>query len=792
MIFFGGVDQREEMADAAPKPQRKAKKTEKPQTPGPSRPRGQRRRARRNNPVSQGALTRKAVHKEIKKELKREGLDGPKVAVQQKIISTFGLIGPNTSGNTELELNFFCHPSLAKEANDGTAFGPLQAMAAQYALWKIKHLTLRFTPMVGASAVSGTVVRASLNLSQSPGGSNWSGLGTRPHIDMHPGQSAVFHLRGDQVGGPRDGGWWYTDTNEEGSQSAGPIVEVHTLGKTLSTFKDDAWTGPLFLVEGVGIWQFSNYQVKPALGSLERREGDVEASISADSGQPLVLDMPSTADVASFMDSLEPATLDPLARDSTQTVGETIYQVVDTGAQLVAATAPPPFGWLIKGGWWFVKKLLGRARAGHSQYVIYASLADAQNNKPAIATGSVTGKEINTRLMVTQINSPNVGPNPVVHALARAGKQTLRPGTPFRVHSEMISECFIQMSKKETAGVVNIPVSTAPGVIMKADGTPATDNDQWGFIQTPWWIGRPGFAPSKTNKSPSKVNGGYVHSLYRLVNPIFTDQSGDLEYYPPEAVADVNFCLNNDFNVNGTIDDTHFYAVYGKVVASNLIQSGTSPPIAMTLDLIKTFNEIRFDNDKVKEMVMVIADNAGDAIIMKAPKPTEYLSNGWPIVERRIPANTYLLAVSYTNDPGTIDGIHIPVTFNKGKFPRTESPIAAVFPYNLSGQLFASTSVDALLTYPAKQEVSDDLIAQLRMLKVQFEEPEEKISWAEAVEIEENLAANISDSDETMSNDSVEEFWAAVGDEMICVPRKWSHLFTDNGELKECFKRADI
>lgn len=788
------------MADAAPKPQRVKKTREASGPTGPDRPRKQRRKQRRSNPglLKQNPVvtTRKYLRREVKKELKREGLEGPKVAVQQKITSTFGLVGPNSSGNTELELNFFCHPSLAKEANDGTAFGPLQALAAQYALWKLKHLTLRFTPMVGASAVSGTVVRASLNLSQSPGGSNWSGLGTRLHIDMHPGQTAVFNLRCDQVGGPRDGGWWFTDTNEEGSQSAGPIVEVHTLGKTLSTFKDDAWTGPLFLVEGVGVWQFANYQVKPALGSLERREEDVTATISADSGQPIVLDLPTTSEVAAFMDGLEPVLVDPVMRDSTQSVGETIFQVVDTGAQLASAAAPPPFGWLIKGGWWFVKKLLGKARTGHSQFVVYASLSDAQNNKPAIATGSVVGQPKPTRLMVTQINSPNVGPNPIVHSLARAGKQTLQPGMTFRLHAEMLSELFITMNKKTTGGTINIPVSIIPGVTRKSDGEPTNSGDTMAYIQTPWWVGRPGTSPPSATTQPSTLTGGYVHTLYRLFNPEFTDQSGDLEYYPPEPLADMNFCWNDDFNTNGTIDSTHRYVVVGKVIASNVIQAGSTPPIAMTFNLIKTINEIRFDNDKVRDMIMVIADNKGDAIINDTPRPSDYLQNSWPIVERTIPIGTYLLSVSYTNAPASLEGIHFPTTLAKGTFPRTESTVAAIFPYYLAGQLFPATSADLTLTYPAKDSVDGSLLRQLRMLKVQFEEPtstpaDEPISWAEAVEIEENLQQNISDSDDTLSVDSVEEFWCSLGNEMINIPKRWSHLFGEDGELKEDFRRVE-
>lgn len=750
------------MADAAPKPkrQRKPRKSKEvdinvavdtaPKTTSP-KPQRQRRRPRNS-----------AIRRVVKRELKSEGLEGPKVAVQQKVSSTFGFVGPNTTGNTELELNFFCHPSLAKEPNDGTAFGPLQALAAQYSLWKLKYLTLKFTPMVGASAVSGTVVRASLNLSQSPGGSNWSGLGTRTHIDMHPGKATTFHLRGSQIGGPRDGGWWFTDTNEEGSQSAGPIIEVHTLGKTNSTFQNGQWTDNLFLVEGFGVWQFANYQVKPALGSLERRVGDAEVTVVAEAGQPITMEMADTTEVAMFMDAAEP---EVVAVPSTgNSVGETIFQVVDIGAEMAQKIAPPPFSWLIKGGWWFVKKILGRTKTGTSSYAVYASLSDAQNNKPAICTSSVQQAKATTKLMVTQINNPNVGPTSGGPTTLRATPITMPFGS-FRVHAEMISELIVDFQKSTGQGSIHLPTTLIPGV----EATKTTSGAGTKYLLTPWWIGIPGRAPTAAAHEPGADAGGYIHSVYRLINPRFTDKSGTIEYYAPPPVVGLNFCATK--NYSQTASNT--YAVYGQVVASNVIQAGTVPELNMVFHLVKMTTNYLGSQSSVPNATMAVPNVNGNIYFTSVPKGTG--QQGFTIAERTIAENAYLLCVTYATSFETIKGVPVGTFFNftnNTPYPRTDSPWSVVFPYNLSGMIVPATSVDLMLTYNNKPAVNQELVDQLKLLHIPFKPIEED----ETEDIELEISS---------SSDSEDQFWDDVGaGNMPTIPNSWLNKDGIIGKLR--------
>lgn len=350
---------------------------------------------------------KKEIKKEVKKEVKKED-GGPKARISQTISATLAVVDGINEQGPVLSIAAFTNPGLIKAHGDDTAFGPLQANAAQFSLWRVKNMSITATPMVGSSAVSGTIARLSLNMAQTPGATSWGGLGARTHRDLAAGRSLHWKIRDQDLAGPRKGGYWFTDMNMEGGQSGGAVFEMHCFGQTQSTYQDKAWEGPLWIVEIKATWQFANYNSAPALGTLERVEEKVQPSFSGSAGTPLVMELPTGSTLARFM--TEPHT--STGRAAGADVGETIYQVVDTGLGVVSTVTPPPFNWLIKGGWWFVKKLFGRAnRAGASQYYVYASLADAQNNKPAILSSAVSGQPTVTNLQVTQLNAPNTGPN---------------------------------------------------------------------------------------------------------------------------------------------------------------------------------------------------------------------------------------------------------------------------------------------------------------------------------------------------------------------------------------------
>nr|WBV74322.1 capsid protein [Bat astrovirus BtSY1] len=380
----------------------------------------QHKKQHKKPPPSEKKEIKEEVKKEVKKQEKKikKKVEGPKPRMRERVTASLGVISGNGSNGPNLSLCCFTNPTLIKSPEDDTTFGPLQAAAAQFSMWRLRDLVIRVTPLVGSSAVSGTLLRCSLNPSQQPGMVSWGGLGTRTHRDVRAGGSITWKIRDQDLAGPRQGGWWFTDMNNEGAQSGGMVIEMHSFGKTNSTYKDEAWDGPLWIIELSGLWEFTNYNSTPALGTLSREEEKVQVTVAAAEGEPIKMTLPTTSKFVAWMASHEPVPRH--GRNAEPSVGEVIYQVVDTGAELASAAAPPPFQWLIKGGWWFVKKLLGRTRTDQD-FIVYASLEDAQNNRPAMATGTTTSTPKTATLAITQLNSPNVGTAGTIPATTSSG-----------------------------------------------------------------------------------------------------------------------------------------------------------------------------------------------------------------------------------------------------------------------------------------------------------------------------------------------------------------------------------
>ncbi|UZV41887.1 MAG: capsid protein [Mamastrovirus 2] len=349
----------------------------------------------------------------VNKQLRQQGVTGPKPAICQRATATLGTVGSNTSGTTEIEACILLNPVLVKDATGSTQFGPVQALGAQYSMWKLKYLNVKLTSMVGASAVNGTVVRVSLNPTSTPSSTSWSGLGARKHLDVTVGKNAVFKLRPADLGGPRDG-WWLTNTNDNASDTLGPSIEIHTLGQTMSSYKNEQFTGGLFLVELASEWCFTGYAANPNLVNLEKStDKNVAVTFDGSAGAPLVMNVPETSHFArvAVARSAQPTTL---ARAGEQTTSDTVWQVLNTAVSAAELVTPPPFNWLVKGGWWFVKLIAGRTRNGQKSFYVYPSYQDALSNKPAICTGGVPpGGRVRaatpTTLQFTQMNQPSLG-----------------------------------------------------------------------------------------------------------------------------------------------------------------------------------------------------------------------------------------------------------------------------------------------------------------------------------------------------------------------------------------------
>lgn len=374
------------------------------------------------------------VRKIVNKQLRKQGVTGPKPAICQTATATLGTIGSNTTGATEIESCILLNPVLVKDATGSTQFGPVQALGAQYSMWKLKYLNVRLTSMVGASAVNGTVVRISLNPTSTPSSTSWSGLGARKHLDVTVGKNAVFKLKPSDLGGPRDG-WWLTNTNDNASDTLGPSIEIHTLGQTMSSYQNTQFTGGLFLVELSSAWCFTGYAANPNLVNLVKStDKSVDVTFEGSAGTPLIMNVPEHSHFART--AVEHSSLSTsLSRAGGESSSDTVWQVLNTAVSAAELVTPPPFNWLVKGGWWFVKLIAGRARTGARRFYVYPSYQDALSNKPALCTGGVPASArqsnpVRTTLQFTQMNQPSLGHGATPMTF---GRSIPEPGEQFRV-----------------------------------------------------------------------------------------------------------------------------------------------------------------------------------------------------------------------------------------------------------------------------------------------------------------------------------------------------------------------
>nr|ATW63973.1 capsid protein [Porcine astrovirus 2] len=368
--------------------------TAAPQARAPAPAAGNRRRrnrARRGPRVNVRVLSNKSQNR--RRTPRSQGL-GNRVVVQ-RIVSTIGTVGANGSGQIETELAVLLNPSTMKEATGSNTYEPVQIYASTYSLFQIRSLKLHLKPLVGSSAVSGTVVRTSWNPTNNPTQTSWSALGARKHSDVTPGRDGRFTLTARDLAGPKDG-WYRTNTKGEPMLSFAGSLEIHTFGETRSTYQNGQYTGSLFLAELEVVWAFKDYSQQPGLMNLVKGDSTGDATVSTDANGKPILTTPATSALARAA--------------ATTTASEIIWMVTDAVIQGAAVAFPPPFSWLLRGGWWFLKRIAGApTRSGAETFEIYSSINDARAGVPCIAeTANQRGINIG-QLHFQQITPGNTG-----------------------------------------------------------------------------------------------------------------------------------------------------------------------------------------------------------------------------------------------------------------------------------------------------------------------------------------------------------------------------------------------
>ncbi|UWK09063.1 capsid protein [Gerbil astrovirus] len=382
--------------------------------------RGSGRRARRGTPGQNAPRARRQVvtqtttsstnvlppRPQRRRRLNRSYRSG----ISQQVTATLGTVGANDGKQVELEMSSILNPALIKETTGANQFGPLQIYAATYTLWKLERLSIRLTPLVGSSAVSGTAVRVSFTPSTQPGSPSWSALGARKHADTTPGRQITFSLKGSDLKGPKEG-WFFCNTSNDPADCMGGSIQVHTFGATQSTYKNEAFGGPLFLAELRGVWSFRDYDPQPGMLNLVRQtlsENAGQIKLLSKPGEPILMEVPENS----------PALRVFASGENGASLGEVIWQIVDGAADAVKSALPAPFSWLFSAGWWFVKRIvnptqsdttpgLGEPSSGSIVYRVYQSIQDAQNDRPCIATSSAATESITFQQLTVQQITPS-------------------------------------------------------------------------------------------------------------------------------------------------------------------------------------------------------------------------------------------------------------------------------------------------------------------------------------------------------------------------------------------------
>nr|QRD99445.1 MAG: capsid protein precursor [Mamastrovirus 3] len=429
-IVFGGEDQRQHLM--ANRQQKRAPRTttnivvrngtaaNQARASGPATGNRRRRnRARRQAQVNVRVLPNQNSGR--RKLPRRPGFNGR--VVYQKINTTLGTVGSNESGEIECELTCLMNPATMKEATGSNSFGPLGIYASTYTLYKMTRCVVTLKPLIGDSAVSGTVTRISWNPTSAPTQTSWSALGARKHVDVTPGKTGKFVLTGRDLVGPK-GGWFKTNTKGDPMMCFAGTLECHTLGKTISQYRNEVFRGGLFLAELETTWGFKDYGQQPGMLSLIKGEDTQNARIETGEGDKLQLVLPRNS---------------RMARAATTTPSEIIWVVTDTIIQAGTALIPPPFGWLIRGGWWLVKRAAGapvRADENEIRFDIYASISDARSNTPCLLQQPIRTPVQVGGLHFQQVTPGNAGIGtdlPAARAIDYPFEPT-PPGNPTRVY----------------------------------------------------------------------------------------------------------------------------------------------------------------------------------------------------------------------------------------------------------------------------------------------------------------------------------------------------------------------
>nr|AVM87165.1 capsid protein [Hainan black-spectacled toad astrovirus 2] len=388
--------------------------------PKERRPRSSSRSRAKNTQRKQKPL--KKLEREVKALKKKT--DGPKVAKTMSGTLTVGLVPGNDNPQDSITQIFhvLLNPVLMKENGAGNNPTPLVECAKQYAMWKCVSLKVRLLSMVGNANLGGTLGVASLDQdAQAVKPLDLDNILTRPYCEIPLGQSRTWSVPPRFLEGPREG-WWLVNTNELAGLSVGPSVDFHTFGRTIDLLSVNGgqvatYKGPLWLMQMTYTFHFSNYENKPAYSTLVSESIPVE-NVVFKTGPDGDLEVSLSEPTFRLHQLLSYGGKKKISASGGQThLGDTIFQIAGDVVDTLAETAPGPWGWLLKGGLWFARRLFtgpgyGLHAEANPTLRVYPSVENAQRDQPIDDSGITTDIPVPYEAVtVTQLNSQNLEVN---------------------------------------------------------------------------------------------------------------------------------------------------------------------------------------------------------------------------------------------------------------------------------------------------------------------------------------------------------------------------------------------
>nr|AXF38644.1 MAG: structural protein [Avastrovirus 2] len=378
--------------------------------------------------------TKKKLEVEVKKterKVKRlaKKTAGPKMSDQMSTSVTLGVLQGQSQEGLSRQIRMPLNPLLAKASNGGSTT-PLSIRGSMYEMWKVLYAEVVATPLSGASNVVGSVGFMSLTLNGlEAGADSIDTIKAKRHIQLTLGRSGRLRLPARELEGPREG-WWLIDTSASPADAYGPAIDFCVAYQTrnlLQTNGDNAYTGPLWQLELRVKYGFACYHPKPGLQTL----------VSETLSEPANVTVTTGADGALVMKTNNPLLLRLLTpRASGQTGGksQTIWAVAGAAVE-AAANVLGPWGWLLKGGFFLVRKIFGAAgRDTETSFQIYPSIQQAMEDQP-IYGGSGSSTVSIPVVHVSEVMNPNPEANPT-QGSTYGGELPPAAETPFRPMSQ--------------------------------------------------------------------------------------------------------------------------------------------------------------------------------------------------------------------------------------------------------------------------------------------------------------------------------------------------------------------